>query len=114
MLRFYMDHHVDAAITRGLRGRGVDCLTCEEDGTRRLDDERLLERAGTLARVLFSQDIDHYNIATRWMRERHFFAGLVFARQIRLTVGRAIEELHFIAHVMPEEEIRNNIVRIPL
>jgi len=54
-VRFYLDHHVDAAITEGLGQRGIDVLTCREDGTETWDDERLLERASALGRVLFSQ-----------------------------------------------------------
>ena len=54
----YMDHHVPAPITDGVRMRGVDALTAEEDGTRRLPDPDLLDRATELGRVLFSQDQD--------------------------------------------------------
>ena len=32
---FYMDPHVKAAITDGLRRRGVDVMTCLADGTDR-------------------------------------------------------------------------------
>ena len=32
MLSVYMDHHVPAAITEGLRSRGIDVLTAFEDG----------------------------------------------------------------------------------
>jgi hypothetical protein len=53
-----MDVHVKAAITAGLRQRGIDVLTAQEDGANRLDDDRLLERATALQRVLFSQDDD--------------------------------------------------------
>ena len=42
MLRLYMDVHVKAAITAGLRQRGIDVLTAQEDGTERWDDDRLL------------------------------------------------------------------------
>ena len=45
-LGFYMDHHVPSAITNGLRLRGVDVLTAHEDGTQRLEDPALLDRAG--------------------------------------------------------------------
>jgi hypothetical protein len=41
----YMDHHVKAAITAGLRNRGVDVITCAEDGTDQADDDQILERA---------------------------------------------------------------------
>lgn len=35
----YMDVHVPSAVTEGLRRRGVDVLTSQEDGTRAADDE---------------------------------------------------------------------------
>jgi hypothetical protein len=50
-LRLYMDHHVPSAITRGLRHRGIDVLTAEEDQTAQWDDERLLRQATELGRV---------------------------------------------------------------
>jgi hypothetical protein len=49
----YMDHHVKAAITDGLRRRGVDVLTCAEDGTAQADDDPILTRATALGRTLF-------------------------------------------------------------
>lgn len=57
-IALYMDHHVPRAITSGLRLRGVDVLTAYEDGTHELDDPILLDRAGELGRVLFTQDDD--------------------------------------------------------
>jgi len=59
-LGFYMDHHVPSAITNGLRLRGVDVLTAHEDGTQRLEDPALLDRAGALGRVLFTRDDDFF------------------------------------------------------
>ena len=53
-----MDVHVSAAIPEGLRLRGVDVLTAQEDGRRRLPDPELLDRATALGRVLFTQDDD--------------------------------------------------------
>jgi predicted nuclease of predicted toxin-antitoxin system len=53
-----MDHHVPAAIARGLRRRDVDVLTTEEDRTTDWDDEQLLERAARLGRIIFTQDDD--------------------------------------------------------
>jgi hypothetical protein len=53
-----MDHHVHSAITQGLRRRGIDCLTAEDDGNQRLADDLLLQRASELGRVMFSQDDD--------------------------------------------------------
>ena len=57
-LAFYMDAHVQAGITQGLRRRGIDVLTAQEDGADRLSDPDLLSRATALGRVLFSRDED--------------------------------------------------------
>jgi predicted nuclease of predicted toxin-antitoxin system len=57
-LGLYMDVHVPLPITRGLRRRGVDVLTAQQDGTTRLLDPELLDRAAALGRMLFSQDED--------------------------------------------------------
>ena len=65
-----MDVHVPAAITAGLRRRGIDVLTSQEDDTREVDDEVLLARATGLSRVLFSQDQDLLRIATDWQIAR--------------------------------------------
>ena len=45
------------AITDQLRRLGVDVLTAIEDGCAEYPDIELLSRAGTLGRVMFTQDI---------------------------------------------------------
>ena len=47
-LAFHMDVHVPSAVTLGLRRRGLDILTSQEDETRTLDDGALLARATEL------------------------------------------------------------------
>jgi predicted nuclease of predicted toxin-antitoxin system len=54
----YMDVHIPRAITNGLRLRDVDVLTAQEDGTITLADDKLLDRATELGRILYSQDDD--------------------------------------------------------
>ena len=53
-----MDVHVPYAITAGLRLRGVDILTAQQDHSQELDDAALLDRATALKRILFTQDDD--------------------------------------------------------
>jgi hypothetical protein len=50
----YMDVHVPSAVTEGLRRRGIDVLTSQQDGTREADDDVLLTRAMGFERLLFS------------------------------------------------------------
>ena len=55
---FYMDTCVRSAITNGLRARGVDVLTTQEDGHTETPDPLVLDRAGELGRVVYSEDED--------------------------------------------------------
>jgi Domain of unknown function (DUF5615) len=59
-VHLYMDVHVRRAVTAGLRLRGVDVLTAQEDGNRELLDPELLGRATELGRVLFTQEMTCY------------------------------------------------------
>ena len=109
-----MDHHVHSAITQRLRRKGIDCLTAEEDGTKRLADDLLLQRATELDRVMVSQDDDLLAIAADWIRSSRPFAGLVFGHQLGVTVGQAVNDLELIAQVLSPEEMRSQVFWIPL
>lgn len=80
-IRLYFDVHVPRPITDTLRGRGVDVLTSQEDGTRTFADEMLLDRAGELGRVLFTHDTDFLRETTRRSELAIAFAGVIFAAQ---------------------------------
>ena len=112
-IQFYMDHHVPAAITEGLRRRSVDVLTAYEDGAAEFDDVPLLARATVLVRVLFSQDEDLLVIANQWLQEGREFGGLVYAHQLEITIGQAVHDLELIARALTPNEMRNHIEFIP-
>jgi predicted nuclease of predicted toxin-antitoxin system len=88
MLRLYMDVHVKAAMTAGLRRRGIDVVTAQEDGGTRLEDVALLERATALHHVLFSQDDDLLAIARACQTTGVFFARLIYGHQLAATMGK--------------------------
>lgn len=64
-VKYYMDVHVKRVVTNGLRLRGVDVLTAQDDNATELEDDLLLERATALNRVLFSQDDDFLREANK-------------------------------------------------
>ncbi|MSP12244.1 MAG: hypothetical protein EXR62_04710 [Chloroflexi bacterium] len=113
-LPLYMDHHVPSAITLGLRRRGVDVTTTQEDEATQFDDETLLERATQLGRVLYSQDRDLLRIARRRLGTGQDFSGLIYAHQLNITIGKAIRDLELMAGVLDLEDMRNQIEFIPL
>ncbi len=113
MVRLYMDHHVPIAITVGLRARGVDVLTAEEDGSATLDDDELLARASSIGRVLFSQDADLLALAQLWLQSAREFGGVVYAHQLAISIGQAIRDLELVAKVLDPEDMRNRVEYLP-
>ena len=109
-----MDVHVRRAVTEGLRLRGVDVLTSQDDGTRRFSDPDLLNRAAELGRLLFTQDDDLLREAHLRQATGTFFAGLIFAHQLNISVGRCISDLELIAVATSPEEWHSQTVYLPL
>ena len=114
MLRLYMDVHVKAAITAGLRRRGIDVLTAQEDAGTRLEDAALLDRATALQRVLFSQDDDLLAVARERQATGGFFAGLIYGHQLAATTGKYVLDLEVVCQVLDPEEMANRIEYLPL
>jgi predicted nuclease of predicted toxin-antitoxin system len=112
-VRFYMDVHVRRAITEGLRARGIDVLTAQEDGARRLADPALLDRATVLDRVLFSQDKDLLREATRRQNAGEAFAGVIYAEQLKVTIGQCISDLEMIGQAGEPEELADRVQYLP-
>jgi hypothetical protein len=109
-----MDVHVPRPITRGLRRRGVDVLTAQEDGTDRLEDGDLLNRAMEVGRILFSQDEDLLIEAARRQREGISFGGVIYAPQIALSIGQSIDDLELLAKAAVREDFTNLVQYLPL
>lgn len=89
----YMDVHIPKAITNGLRLRGVDVLTAQEDGTATLPDADLLERAAELGRALYSHDDDLLAEAHNCLTSSKTFAGVIYSHQLTSPVGHCVEDL---------------------
>lgn len=113
-LKFYMDVHVPLAVVTGLRLRGIDVLTAQEDGSGRLNDRDLLERATRLGRVLVSQDQDLLREAARLLAASERFSGLVYAHQLRVTIGQMVEDLVLIAETTSADEWAGWIEYLPI
>jgi hypothetical protein len=109
-----MDVHVRRAVTVGLRLRGADILTAQEDGAGEFDDPRLLDRATELGRVLFTQDDDLLKEAARRQEAGGRFTGVIYGHQLNVTVGQCIEDLELIARATEPEEWANAVTYLPL
>jgi hypothetical protein len=93
--------------------RGVDVMTAQFDGTTELEDPDLLDRATELGRVLISQDEDLLAEATRRQRGGQFFGGVIYAHQLGITIGRAINDLEILAQAGTAKDFANRVEYLP-
>lgn len=114
MVALYMDVHIKQSITLGLRRRGVDVLTAQEDGMARLDDALLLDRAGALNRLVFTQDDDFLAEANRRQTGGQPFVGVIYVHQPNATIGQCIDDLEMIAVASDLEDHANQVLYLPL
>lgn len=109
-----MDHHVPRAITNGLRLCGVDVPTAHEDGTSEFPDPALLGRASELGRVLFTQDDDLLAEATRRQNQGQSFRGVIYAHQLRISVGGCVCDLELVAKAGEPADVAGKTLLLPL
>ena len=113
-IALYMDEQVPLAITTGLRQRGIDVLTVQEDGRSGYPDSMLLDRATELGRIMFSQDEDLPIEAYRRQAEGINFAGVIYARQRYISIGDCVRDLELIAKVSEPSDCANRVQYLPL
>ena len=109
-----MDVHVPISVTRQLRLRAVDVITAQEDDAAAFPDDQLLGRASELDRLLFTQDIRFKALAENWQRSGREFAGLIFAHQLRTSIGQLVTDLEIIAKASDPDDWRGMVEEIPL
>ena len=114
MIRFLFDVHVPFAVAEQMRQRGIDILTAQDDNSARLLDHELLSRATELERTVVTSDIRFRVLAGSWQRDGRSFCGLIFAHPLHVTVGRIVIDLEIIANAMTAEEMRNQVIHLPL
>ncbi len=89
-------------------------ITAYEDGASDMDDPALLDRAAELGRVLFIQDDDLLAEASRRQKEGIPLQGVVYAHQLRVSIGTCIQHLEIIAKAGEPEDLFNEVQFLPL
>jgi hypothetical protein len=100
-IRLYLDEDaMAAAVTAGLRLRGIDVLTTLEAGLLNQADEDQLAFAASLSRVLYSFNIpDFLRIHSIWSAKGRNHTGIVLAQQ----------RLSRLAEAVPGESMKNRV-----
>jgi predicted nuclease of predicted toxin-antitoxin system len=109
-----MDEQVESAITDGLRNRGVDALTIQEDGRAGLTDRGILNRSTELDRAVFTRDYDFLVEAAFRQRQGLPFAGVIYAHLTRVSIGACVRDLELLAGVLDPEEIVSRVIYLPI
>ena len=110
----YMDHSVKGAIVRGLRRRGLDVLTAQEDDNNEASDPQVMDRAMELERVVFAQDIDFVIEGERRQAEGIPFYGVIYAHPDKVPIGTCIEDIHILAELEDLDNLKGRVKRLPL
>ena len=102
-IKFYMDEHVPATVTVGLRLRGVDVLTAQEAGMLEASGQDHLALALSQDRVVFTQDADFLRLRATGIRH----AEIAYVSQ-QTPIGYVIRGLMLIYQILEPEDMQNH------
>ena len=105
MIRFHLDEHVDHAIARGLRTRGVNVTTTAEAHLLSAPDEAHLAFARSEGRVVFTNDDDFLRLAARG--EPH--AGIAYCPPGKRPIGFVVRCLCLMNDCLNPEDIMGKV-----
>ncbi len=116
MLRFLIDENVHGHIVAGLRLRQptLDLVRVQDVGLRHTPDPDILEWAAAAGRVVVSVDkktlaVDAWDRVARGLP----MPGVAILRTL-LTIGQAIDEVEFLAVIGDPNDVRDQVVYLPL
>src|SRR5262245_28907595 len=116
MLRILIDEDVHGDIVAGLRRRqpGIDMVRVQDIGLAHTPDPRILEWAAQQGRVVVSVDkrtlaVDAWDRVTKGLP----MPGVAILRII-MTIGQAIDELECVALAGSPDDIRDQVVFLPM
>jgi hypothetical protein len=104
-IRFYMDQHIPAAASQGLRQRGVDVLTAQEADRCSLPDAEQLQFATAEERVMVTFDPDYLALHASGVEH----AGVAWGQERKYKVGQLLRALLLVHSILLPSEIRNHV-----
>ncbi len=106
MLLYYFDEHMQPAIAKQLRQRGIDVLTTQEAGraNKKFDDPDQLAYATSLGRVLVTQERREFGP----LAGKQLHAGIIILQK-PASIGKYVEFLEYAAKVLEPEYMQNRL-----
>ena len=109
-----MDEHIPRAITAGLRLKGIDVLTVQEDNCSGKSDPELLDRSFCLKRAIFTNDEDLLVEASKRQRSSQVFCGIIYAHYLKVSIGTCIKDIELLSRFGEIKDIENHVIFLPL
>jgi predicted nuclease of predicted toxin-antitoxin system len=104
-MRFHLDEHVDHAVARGLRERGVDVTTSTDAGLLGKYDNDHLEFALRESRVIVTHDADFLRLACKGQGH----VGIAYCQLGSRTVGQIVRHLCLMHDCVSPDEMVGRI-----
>jgi hypothetical protein len=116
MLRFLADEDFDNRILRAFRRRepGLDWIRAQDVALSGCDDKTVLQFAAENQRVVLTRDVSTMTAAALGRAERaEHMPGLIVVSH-RMAIGRAVDELVFLAKESAPDEWEGQVIWLPL
>lgn len=104
-MQFHLDEHVDHAIARGLRHRGIDVTTSTDAELLHASDEEHLAYALSEGRVTVTNDADFLRLHQQEVEHD----GIVFWPRGSRSIGEAIRHLVLMHDCLEESKMRGQV-----
>jgi predicted nuclease of predicted toxin-antitoxin system len=108
-LRIYTDENVDIRVAQGLRNRGIDALTAQENGMTGSTDLEHFNYAYQMQAVIFTHDRHFLEIAKKLIEAGKSHWGVIFVSMNKLSVGECIKKLAVYADMLTLDDMKNQI-----
>lgn len=105
-IRFLLDEHVPAAISAGLKRKGITAATVHELGRSGFSDAEHLQFAFEEGWVLVTFDTDYLVLA----RQDKPHAGIVWCAERKFSIGQLIRALASHYALVDRDGMENNVV----
>lgn len=100
-VRYYFDQHMDPAVARGLRLRGIDALTAQDAGRCGYADPDQLAFAAAAGRVVVTHDSDY--LALHAAGTLH--AGVAWSPAVKYSIGGLVAVLTLLHAVYTADDM---------
>jgi predicted nuclease of predicted toxin-antitoxin system len=111
-LRLYADECVDGRVLAGLRRRGIDIVSAQDEGLLSTPDQQHMQRASELGRVVVTADQDFLAIVSDLRRRGGPFPGLFYI-QHGTPVGETVRNIADAAEILDPPDMENWVEWIP-